>query len=97
MVVTVNSRFLKTAKLFSRSECLSKPGPIPRASGPYGWYFKSIPRDVPTAECGRRDGLTLLYVGIAPKAPPVTGRQARHCAAASGTIFKAMQKAPRCV
>src|SRR6516165_3685858 len=72
----MHTQFLRTAKLFSRSECLSKPRPIPRASGVYGWYLKYIPRGVPTLECERRDGLTLLYVGTAPKAPPATGGRA---------------------
>ena len=29
---------------------------------------------VPTANCRFQDGLTLLYTGIAPKAPPQNGR-----------------------
>ena len=39
---------------------------MPAAAGVYGWYFREIPPGVPTRPCERRDGLTLLYVGISP-------------------------------
>ena len=53
--------------LYSRSEILSKPYPVPKERGLYAWFFKEIPPGVPTAECVTKDGLTLLYVGISPK------------------------------
>ncbi|MAE10304.1 MAG: hypothetical protein CL876_00015 [Dehalococcoidales bacterium] len=55
---------------FSRDEVLIRPCPIPAGSGVYGWYFREIPPQVPTEGCVQEDELTLLYVGIAPKAPP---------------------------
>jgi len=68
MLPVLGAEFLKSAKLFSSSECLAKPGPVPRAPGVYGWYFKSLPPGVANGRCERRNGLFLLYVGIAPKA-----------------------------
>jgi len=64
----------KPSRLWSRSEVLSKDYPVPRAPGVYGWYFKEIPPHVPTSGCIHRNGLTLLYAGISPKAPPKNGR-----------------------
>jgi hypothetical protein len=53
--------------MWSRAEVLSDPSVVPDTSGIYGWHF----RDVPAAElltgCVQRHGLSLLYVGIAPK------------------------------
>ena len=57
-------------RLWTGAEVLATPSPTPREPGVYGWYFKSIPPGVPTDGCIRRDGLTLLYAGISPKAPP---------------------------
>jgi len=61
-------------RLWTGAEVLATPSPTPREPGVYGWYFKSIPPGVPTDGCIRRDGLTLLYAGISPKAPPKNGR-----------------------
>jgi hypothetical protein len=53
---------------------------VPAEPGVYGWWFDdglSVPRD----ECCARDGLHLLYVGIAPSAAPKDGvkpRTLRH-------------------
>jgi hypothetical protein len=40
----------------------------------YGWCFKQPPYPIDTSRCATHDGLPLLYVGIAPKAPPGNGR-----------------------
>lgn len=61
-------------RLWSRTEALSIPSPVPKEPGVYGWFFKSTPQGVPTDGCIQRDGLTLLYAGISPKAPPKNGR-----------------------
>ncbi len=53
--------------LYTRAEVLSKPSPVPSASGVYAWFFKEIPEIVPTDGCVTKDGLTLLYDGISPK------------------------------
>jgi len=55
--------------LYSRAELLDRDSPLPSAPGLYAWFFEQAPRSVPTEECFRRDGATLLYVGIAPSRP----------------------------
>jgi hypothetical protein len=57
----------KSHNLYSRSEVLSKPSPVPAVSGAYAWFFREIPEIAPTDGCVAKDGLTLLYVGISPK------------------------------
>jgi len=42
----------------------------------YGWYFSELPWPIDTSQCVTWDGGTLLYGGIAPKAPPANGRPA---------------------
>lgn len=59
-------KFSNPPLLYSRSEVLNKPCPVPQKPGVYGWYFKEIPGQVPTEGCKTIDGLTLLYVGISP-------------------------------
>ena len=53
-------------RLYSRSEVLAKPSPVPKSRGIYAWYFKDIPPRVPTDGCVVKDGKTLLYAGISP-------------------------------
>jgi hypothetical protein len=61
-------------RLWSRSEVLTAPCPVPAVPGVYGWYFREMPhREIDTRRCVTFDGLTLLYVGIAPKPPPANG------------------------
>ena len=67
--------FLSPSRLCSRSEVLARPSPIPRVSGLYAWYFRELPLGVPADGCHRWNDLSLLYVGIAPKAPPRNGRR----------------------
>jgi hypothetical protein len=64
---------LEPERLWSRSEVLASPSPVPREPGVYAWYFREIPPSVPTADCHVWGDLTLLYVGIAPKAPSKNG------------------------
>lgn len=56
--------------LFARNDC------PPRRAGLYGWFFDTAPGGVPTARCVKDGGWTLLYVGIAPSAPPSNGKAA---------------------
>ena len=60
-------KLLNPSKLYSRTDALSKPSPVPAERGVYAWYFKSIPPNVPIDGCITKDDLTLLYVGISPK------------------------------
>lgn len=36
-------RFLTLSRVFSRDEVLSRPSPVPAASGVYGWWFRDLP------------------------------------------------------
>jgi hypothetical protein len=53
-------------RLFSRSEVLRRPSPVPRVPGLYAWYFRDVPVVIPTDNCLQLDGKTLLYLNIAP-------------------------------
>ena len=55
---------LEPTHLYSRSQVLSKPCPVPAEGGLCAWYFKKIPSVTPTDGCLVKDDLTLLYVGI---------------------------------
>jgi len=71
----VNDRWLfEPTRLYTRAEVLAKPCPVPAEPGIYGWYFKQPPRSVALDGVHEHQGQKLLYVGIAPKRPPVTGR-----------------------
>lgn len=61
------------ARRFTRDEVFSRPSPIPNSPGVYGWWFHTVPTNIDTSDCVRRDGLTLLYTGISPKRPPTNG------------------------
>lgn len=75
LAVTVRAQLLGQPHLWSRKEVLT-PSCVPRAPGVYAWFFTQIPASVPTAGCIVRHGRTLLYFGIAPKAPSKNGRPA---------------------
>lgn len=66
-------QLLRPTKLWSRAEVLRRPSPVPRSSGVYAWYFSEIPAGTPAGECLSLDGLTLLYIGIAPKKALTSG------------------------
>jgi hypothetical protein len=70
------ARFLSPPRVFSRDEVLSRPSPVPAASGVYGWWFRDAPAQIDTTECRKRDNLALLYVGISPRRPPRSGQAA---------------------
>ena len=53
--------------LYSRSEILTKPCPVPQNKGLYAWYFTNIPPLVISEGCIKKDEKTLLYAGISPK------------------------------
>ena len=61
-------------RICSRSEVLNRDCPVPKKGGVYAWYFKEIPPRVPVEQCISFKGLTLLYIGISPKAPPKNGK-----------------------
>lgn len=65
---------LRPEHLFQRAEVLTRPSPVPQSPGVYAWYFSELPTGIDGAGCHHVEGLTLLYVGISPKAPPENGR-----------------------
>lgn len=64
---------LSRPNLHSRDQVLRRSSPVPQTSGVYFWFFKALPEIVPTEGCCQFDDLSLLYVGIAPRAPPADG------------------------
>ena len=46
----------------------------PRLPGAYAWFSDTLPRVIPNQGLAKRDDLALLYVGIAPRASAVGGR-----------------------
>jgi GIY-YIG catalytic domain len=72
MAAIVLDELTNPGKLWSRDEVLDGDV-VPRLAGVYAWYFRQIPPGVPTEGCIKHDGLTLLYAGISPKAPPQNG------------------------
>ena len=66
-------RLMTPDHLWSRSEVLNRPCPVPREGGLYAWYFRRMPPGVPATGCHRVRDATLLYVGISPKRPPMDG------------------------
>jgi hypothetical protein len=61
-------------RLYSASDIASRPCPVPACPGVYAFYFNEPPPGIDTSGCHRVDHHALLYVGIAPKPPPVNGR-----------------------
>lgn len=53
-------------RMYSRSEVLSRPTPVPHRPGVYGWYFRIIPDSIDASRCNEVNGMRLMYVGIAP-------------------------------
>jgi GIY-YIG catalytic domain len=65
---------LHPARLYSALDIASRPCPVPTSPGVYAFYFNEPPPGIDTSGCHRVDQRALLYVGIAPKLPPVNGR-----------------------
>jgi hypothetical protein len=63
------------AQRFTREQVFAEPGPVPKAPGAYGWWFRTLPAAVDATGCEVRDGLTLLHVGISPTPPPASGKR----------------------
>jgi hypothetical protein len=63
--------------LYSASEILSHPCPVPNLPGVYAWYFDAPLPLIDMTGCHRVDDRALLYVGISPKAPSLRGPTSR--------------------
>jgi hypothetical protein len=68
--------FQEPDRLYARDEVLARPSAVPAGPGVYGWWFSSLPAPIDVSGCIRRQGRTLLYVGISPNRPPGSGRAA---------------------
>jgi hypothetical protein len=79
LIETAIRTLLQPERLFSASEVLARPSPVPKSPGVYAWYFDELPSTLPIDEYHRWNGYHLLYVGIAPgrRTPPST-RTLRH-------------------
>lgn len=74
----MNDDLLQPDKLWSRAEVLTPPSPVPALPGVYAWWFREVPSVLASKDCLILDGLTLLYVGISPKRPPITGKSSQQ-------------------
>ena len=72
--MTMCDDLLAPIRLWTRTEVLGIPSPVPKAPGVYAWYFQHLD-DVPASACHMRGDFTLLYVGISPSAPPTNGKR----------------------
>jgi hypothetical protein len=67
---------VRPQRVWSRAEVLAPLSPVPAVPGVYAWYFRQLPEIIDATGCVRLGELTLLYVGISPKAPPTSGSHA---------------------
>ncbi|AHH97586.1 GIY-YIG nuclease family protein [Kutzneria albida] len=65
---------LNPVRVYSRDEVAVRDSVVPSRPGVYAWYFDQALPGVLTEGCRVGDAGTLLYVGIAPKAPPANGK-----------------------
>ena len=91
---------LTTPQPDSRSKVWTQACPVPTAPGLYAWWFRQTPAAVPTSKCVVQNGLTLLYVGISPSAPPppptAKAQAANACGIALHTTSMEMRRVPLC-
>jgi hypothetical protein len=66
-------RLLHPKHLYTASEVLRRPSPVPTSPGVYAWYFDAPLPWIDVTACHRIDGCVLLYVGISPKTPSPKG------------------------
>ncbi len=66
-------QLLNPPQLWTRTEVLKSPCPIPSSSGVYAWYFDEVPPGVPIEGCNQLGSRFLLYVGISPREAPRNG------------------------
>src|SRR3954453_2565893 len=72
-VVAYPNLFAPT-RLFSADDVTASPSAVPAAPGVYAWYFREGCPILNATGCHQWQGLSLLYIGISPKAPPLNGR-----------------------
>lgn len=67
--IAVAAPLLAPKELFRADALGADPRLVPSVPGIYGWWFREVLPGVPTDDSLTRDGLRLLYVGIAPQGP----------------------------
>ncbi len=73
-MAAISQRLTGPSRLWSRTEVLTRPSPVPAEPGIYAWYFRELPGCVDATGCVRNGDSTLLYIGISPAAPPKKGK-----------------------
>jgi hypothetical protein len=66
-------RLLHPERLYGALDVASRPCPVPASPGVYAFYFNEPPPGIDTSSVHRVGQHALLYVGIAPKPPPMNG------------------------
>src|SRR4051812_11571806 len=61
-------------RLFAANEVIASRSAVPAVPGVYAWYFRDVCSILNATGCHQWQGLSLLYIGISPKAPPLNGR-----------------------
>jgi hypothetical protein len=69
---------LRPTKLWTCTDLLARPCPVPASAGVYAWFFDWCPQGVPIEGLVRSNGFVLLYVGISPKRPSAVGSPSRQ-------------------
>jgi hypothetical protein len=69
---------LTPPKLWTRTEVLSQPCPVPASAGVYAWFFDWCPQAILPEGLVHSFGFALLYVGIAPAPQRASGSSSRQ-------------------
>jgi hypothetical protein len=69
---------LTPSKLWTRTDVLARPCPVPASAGAYAWFFDWCPQRIPPGGLVHSFGFVLLYVGIAPGRQSESGRSSRQ-------------------
>ncbi|GAA5530220.1 GIY-YIG nuclease family protein [Herpetosiphon gulosus] len=70
---------LRPTTIMPVAKLIDQLATIPAESGMYGWWFKTLPPQVPSAGCWQVDDWTLLHIGISPSGHnPKTTRHLRQ-------------------
>jgi hypothetical protein len=69
---------LRPTKLWTCTDLLARPCPVPASAGVYAWFFDWCPQGVPIEGLVRSNGFVLLYVGVSPKRPSAVGSPSRQ-------------------
>jgi len=68
-------QLIQPSKIANRDEVLARPSIVPNMPGIYAWFFKTTPSsEIDIKKCWEWNKMHLLYVGISPKRPSLTGK-----------------------